>query len=214
MSFLRSYISAMRRYVSFEGRASRGALFGYLAILGLMLGIAWIVDGSTVTGRTGFFFTVGILIHLLPTLAISVRRVHDIDFSAAALLVGVIPYLGWIVLGIYAIAPTAPGSNKYDVAAAPPPLDGTKPYPLLEEVGKRVGRLGRYFHERRNGVGNGNPSVIPASQGPMGAEVVLNRARATKETETAPSTRQRLETLRQTGMLSEAEYIRLIKALV
>lgn len=212
MQLLRSYIFAMRSYVTFQGRSTRRSLFGYLTILGAILGLAALFDGSSASGRIGTFFTVGVLVHLLPTIAISIRRVHDIDFPAGALLVGLIPYLGWIVLGIYAIAPTTPGTNKYNVVENAPPNTGTRAYAYLEILGGLVGRARRQL-ERLGGSGEAAPSALPPPPESLVIELGVDPKRLSKGAETTNEKRKRLETLRQNGMLSEAEYIRLVKSI-
>lgn len=157
--------------------------------------------------------TVGVLVHVLPTIAISVRRMHDIDFPAVALLVGLIPYLGWIVLAIYAIAPTTPGTNKYDTIENAPSNAGMLAYPFFERLGGVVGRLRRQL-ERRGRSGEVMASALPPPPDSLAIELGLDPKRLSKGAETTNEKKKRLEMLRLNGMLSEAEYIRLVKAIV
>jgi uncharacterized membrane protein YhaH (DUF805 family) len=50
---------------------------------------------------------------LIPTLAVSVRRLHDIDRSGWWILIGLVPLLGVIVLLVFALLEGTPGDNRY-----------------------------------------------------------------------------------------------------
>jgi len=53
---------------------------------------------------------------IIPSLSVSVRRLHDIGRTGWWL--GLIPIIGWIVLIVWACQPTLPQANKYGPAAA------------------------------------------------------------------------------------------------
>ena len=62
------------------------------------------------------------LISLIPSIAVSVRRMHDIGKSGWWVLVGLIPLIGWIWLLFLAAGKGEPGANTYGEptdAAAP-----------------------------------------------------------------------------------------------
>ena len=50
---------------------------------------------------------------LLPSITVSVRRLHDIGKSAWVLLWVLLPVIGWIVLIVYAVRPGEPHTNLY-----------------------------------------------------------------------------------------------------
>ena len=71
------------------------------------------------------------LIILLPTIAVSVRRMHDIGRSGAYILLSFIPYVGSIIWIVLTVLDGQPGDNEYgpDPKAPPksehePPKDG------------------------------------------------------------------------------------------
>lgn len=57
----------------------------------------------------------------IPSLAVAVRRLHDIGRSGWWLLIGLIPLVGAFVLLVFAVQDSQPGSNAY----GPNPKTGT-----------------------------------------------------------------------------------------
>ena len=53
------------------------------------------------------------LVHLIPGIAVSVRRLHDIDRTGWWLLIGFVPLIGAIVLLIFYVTPGTPGANRF-----------------------------------------------------------------------------------------------------
>ena len=50
---------------------------------------------------------------LLPQLAVSVRRLHDIDRTGWWLLIAFLPIIGWLVLIWFYIQKGTPGANRF-----------------------------------------------------------------------------------------------------
>ena len=50
---------------------------------------------------------------LIPTLAVTVRRLHDIDRTGWWIFINLIPLIGTIVLLVFALTPGTPGTNQY-----------------------------------------------------------------------------------------------------
>ena len=102
MSFAESIQTCFNKYIDFNGRASRSE-YWWFALLGFGLSfipvIGWILR----------------LVILLPSLAVQVRRLHDMGRSAwwLLLLVPPITIIGVIVLLIMSIFPGTPGPNRY-----------------------------------------------------------------------------------------------------
>jgi len=53
------------------------------------------------------------LAHLIPYLGVAVRRLHDTDKSGWMLLVGLIPFVGGIILIVFFASEGTPGPNKF-----------------------------------------------------------------------------------------------------
>ncbi len=50
---------------------------------------------------------------LIPGLAVSIRRLHDISKSGWWLLIAFVPLIGGIVLLIFMVTDSTPGNNQY-----------------------------------------------------------------------------------------------------
>ncbi|MGD9828359.1 MAG: DUF805 domain-containing protein [Hyphomicrobiaceae bacterium] len=115
MGFLEAVSTAFKNYVNFSGRATRPeywwfTLFLFLVSL-LTAGIDMGVLGYQEIGPVNAIFA---LATLLPALAVSVRRLHDIDKSGWWLLIAFIPLVGLILLIYWACQPGTPTANTYD----------------------------------------------------------------------------------------------------
>ncbi len=112
--------SCFRQYVGFAGRASRSEywLFVLFTVLGSM--VASILDLS-IFGYAGLqpFGAIFSLVLFLPTLAVAVRRLHDLDRSGWWLLVAFLPLVGWVVLLVWFITKSDPIPNRFGPVPLP-----------------------------------------------------------------------------------------------
>lgn len=201
------YISAMRHYADFDGRASRSELFAYLAGMAVILFAAALV-GPALLNVTPVILVLAILGHLVPTLAVAVRRVHDADTPGAALLVGLIPYIGWFVLFLFAIAPPSPLTNRF----------GQNPRQQPQPQSFTAFQFGKWWGRTIEGLRNRSANthaVPPLPEPPASLAIELGLTSSPAETPTVDPVerKRRLLKLRDSGMLSEAEYIRLTREL-
>lgn len=119
---LDAYLDAMRRYGSFAGRATRSQFWLYTLVLLLMLIAAMLIDISLGADiEHGPFIVAGIvnLAHLVPTVAVFVRRLHDIDRSGWWILPCLIPGIGIIPWLVFACTASTPEANRFGQ-----PVDG------------------------------------------------------------------------------------------
>lgn len=128
MGFTDAVRSCFGKYVTFSGRAQRSeywwfALFSIIVVLiGLGIDLALNPDLGSVTTTDGGFEaqTTGgpvtlvlYLLILLPSLAVAVRRLHDIDKAGWWLLIGLIPLIGGIILLIWYCTKGTLGPNRF-----------------------------------------------------------------------------------------------------
>ncbi|MFC4740292.1 DUF805 domain-containing protein [Flavobacterium ponti] len=109
----------LNNYANFEGRARRKEYWSYLLVYFLIflpiyvLTIGSIVSESAVFGSLGgilmVIFALGMFI---PNLAVSVRRLHDVNKSGWTLLLGLIPFVSLYLLYLYFSEGTN-GPNDY-----------------------------------------------------------------------------------------------------
>lgn len=109
----------LKHYVDFKGRARRKeywffALFEFIALilvcivggaLDYVLGLPGVLSSALVT-----IVTLGLI---LPAIAVSFRRLHDIGKSGWWFLITLIPCLGGIIFLVFMLLDSQPGSNAY-----------------------------------------------------------------------------------------------------
>lgn len=116
--------TVLGKYATFSGRAPRSEYWWYfLAFLILVIGLS-VIDGTIVLPALGFepyakeggspLATLVSLGLLLPTLAVSVRRLHDTDRSGWWYFVGIVPVIGSLVLLYFFVQQGTEGTNQFD----------------------------------------------------------------------------------------------------
>ena len=117
MSLIDAVNSCFRQYVGFSGRASR-AEFWWFFLFGLLVGLA-----AGIVDRRGTIGGLISLVLLLPSLAMGVRRLHDVGRSGFWLLIALVPVAGLIVLIVFWVQRGESGANAY----GPPPAESVGP---------------------------------------------------------------------------------------
>ncbi|NTY01660.1 DUF805 domain-containing protein [Deinococcus sp. JMULE3] len=108
-----------KKYAQFTGRARRREYWMFTVAYGIVNIILTVLDNALglSTGNTlndvGVFSGLFALAMLIPHLAVSVRRLHDTGRSGWWILLGLIPFLGWIALIIFMATDGQAGSNKW-----------------------------------------------------------------------------------------------------
>ena len=104
----------------YRGRASRSAywwwaLFEVIALFASELLIVIPVAAHSNAAAAVFFIILGIAgIYLaLVGLAVTIRRLHDIDRSGWWVLIGLVPFAGGIVLLVFSLLEGTPGPNRF-----------------------------------------------------------------------------------------------------
>ena len=118
MGFGQAIAAGFSNYFNFKDRSTRSAywyftLFLFIASLLTATADVLLVQPEHL-GPIGGIFT---LATIIPSLSLSVRRLHDIGRTGWWLLLALIPIIGWIVLIVWACQPTDPQTNAY----GPPP---------------------------------------------------------------------------------------------
>lgn len=128
------YMGVLRKYAVFEGRASRSE-YWYFTLMNVIIGFVLGLIGSILTLEevTGALSVIYMLAVIIPSLAVSIRRLHDTDRSGWWLLIGLIPLIGPIVLLVFFVLDSTPGDNRFGQnpkgvpAAAPQPTNTFTP---------------------------------------------------------------------------------------
>jgi uncharacterized membrane protein YhaH (DUF805 family) len=125
-----------KKYATFSGRASRSEYWWWTLVsvgVGVVLNLIVGAGAAATTTASSFsstaapgpgatFGTILLVIWglatVVPSLALSVRRLHDGNFSGWLLLVGLVPFLGAIALLVFMILPSNPAGQRFDQPAA------------------------------------------------------------------------------------------------
>ena len=110
-SFNKYFLNLIKdHYADFKGRARRQEFWMYIVfyiVIGVVLGIIDSFIGIRILG--GIF---GLAV-LIPSLAVGARRLHDTGKSGWFQLLGLIPFVGIIILIVFWAQEGVPEENKW-----------------------------------------------------------------------------------------------------
>ena len=111
------YLKVLRNYAVFSGRARRKEYWMFVLfsiIFSIVLTIIDVVTGLySKTYDIGLLTTIYSLAVLVPTLAVSVRRLHDTNRSGWWYFIALVPLAGAIILLVFFAMNSQPGDNQY-----------------------------------------------------------------------------------------------------
>ena len=105
------YLSVLKNYVGFSGRARRKEYWMFYLFNAIVSIVLTVLD--MLAGLNSILTYLYALAILLPSLALSFRRLHDIGKSAWWVLIALVPVIGGIVLLIFSLLDSEPGENQY-----------------------------------------------------------------------------------------------------
>lgn len=131
---MRNYINVWKKSLDYGSRSSRkefwvfhGITLGLLISMSILGALLFTMDFE---GTSLVLFIVMLCLSfatVVPSLALYVRRIHDINLSGWFILLRLVPFIGEFILLIFALMPSSPGVNKY----GPNPFgDGVEPNAL------------------------------------------------------------------------------------
>ncbi|MEA9556024.1 DUF805 domain-containing protein [Xanthomonas nasturtii] len=115
----------LKRYADFEGRSRRKEYWMFmllqvivLVVLGIMFGIAAAVMGGEngpgpLAWVVGAIIAIFVLALIVPSIAVTVRRLHDQDKSGWFYLISLVPYVGGFIVLVFMCLDGTPGPNQY-----------------------------------------------------------------------------------------------------
>lgn len=111
------YLEALKKYAVFSGRSRRKeywyfVLFNIIVAIVLSL-IDMLLGTFSSASNIGLLSGIYSLAVLIPTIALTVRRLHDIDRSGWWILINLVPFIGSIVILIFALLEGTPGDNRF-----------------------------------------------------------------------------------------------------
>lgn len=111
------FLEALKKFAVFSGRSRRKeywyfVLFNFIISIVLVL-IDTLLGTFSQSANIGLLSGIWGLAMLLPAIAVSIRRLHDIDRTGWWLLISFVPLIGSIILFIFALLDGTPGDNRY-----------------------------------------------------------------------------------------------------
>ena len=110
------YLDVLRKYAQFDGR-SRRMEYWMFTLINIVIGMAIGFVGGTLHIGTAwginFLAAVYWIATIIPSVAVSIRRLHDTGRTGWWLLIGFVPFLGFILLVIFALFESDVGTNEY-----------------------------------------------------------------------------------------------------
>lgn len=94
------YLSVLKNYVGFSGRARRKEYWMFTlinAIVGAIINVIQLILGLELPYLSMLY----LLATFLPVLALAIRRLHDTDQLRCLALLFFVPFIGWLVLLVF-----------------------------------------------------------------------------------------------------------------
>ena len=104
------FLAAFKKYAVFEGRSRRREFWFFTLFVYIVLFVLYVVDYMLGTGILSTIFGLAVLI---PSLAVGARRLHDTGRSGWWQLLYLLPAIGAIVLIVFFVLDSQPGTNAY-----------------------------------------------------------------------------------------------------
>ncbi len=132
MGFTEAIRTCFRKYATFSGRAPRAEYWWFQLFL-ILLAVGFFLlsmllaqfgnneGGATLIDRIAIIVVVIVALGIiLPSIAVTVRRLHDWDKSGWLYFISFIPYIGGLILLAMMLPKSTPGENRF----GPHPYDG------------------------------------------------------------------------------------------
>lgn len=110
MTFTEAVTTAFQKYATFSGRATRSEYWWFVLFVILVNIVLTIVANAL---NSPFLPAIASLLFFLPNLAITARRLHDIDKAGWWMLIVVVPLLGFILMLIWTCTKGTLGENRF-----------------------------------------------------------------------------------------------------
>lgn len=113
MDLVNYYVGCLKNYAKFDGRARRKEYWMFVLgnfIIGFVLGFILGIIGAPT--YIGYIYRLAVLV---PSIAVAVRRLHDIGKSGVWYFINFIPCIGSIWLIVLLCQDSMPGENEYGV---------------------------------------------------------------------------------------------------
>ncbi|MDF2443968.1 MAG: hypothetical protein JWR01_2171 [Subtercola sp.] len=120
-----------RKYATFSGRASRAEYWWWALVSAVVTTVLQVIVQAGGIGRlnsdgtmgnpgpvavlAAIVFFVWTLAVIVPTIALTMRRLHDTNHSGWWVLIALIPLVGGIILLVFTLSAPVPEGERYDL---------------------------------------------------------------------------------------------------
>ena len=120
MTFTGAIATCFRKYADFNGRARRSEYWKFMLFTTIIEALSGVIFSTIIPltveigdAEISLAYIAVYLIFILPKLAVSVRRLHDIGKSGWFYLISLIPVVGPIIFFIWCVKDSEARTNKY-----------------------------------------------------------------------------------------------------
>lgn len=109
-------MKALKQYADFNGRSQRTEYWLFVLFVIVVSVVLSMIDkmiGTYSDSGVGLLSGIFSLAVLLPGIAVGIRRLHDTGRSGWWLLIALVPLIGEIVLIVFMVQDSVPGTNAY-----------------------------------------------------------------------------------------------------
>lgn len=111
MNMLQAVKTVFSKYATFSGRARRAEYWWYLLFVIIASVVLVLIDGAI--GTAGVLTIVFSVCIMLPSISVTVRRLHDVDRSGWWYFIVLIPLVGPILQIVWACTKGTTGENRF-----------------------------------------------------------------------------------------------------
>ena len=104
------YIGVLKNYAGFSGRARRQEFWMFVLFNVIVAVLLSVIDAVAGLGFLSLLYALAVIV---PSLAVSVRRLHDTGKPWFWILIGLIPIVGGLILIYFYVLDSAPGDNEF-----------------------------------------------------------------------------------------------------
>ncbi len=112
-----SYFSCLGKYATFSGRSRRREFWGYTIVNAIIIGIMTYFYLTARTDTSQSLSTAVLIIYIViticPTLAVTVRRWHDLGRTGKWLWLNIVPGVGTLVTLCFMLGEGEDATNEY-----------------------------------------------------------------------------------------------------
>ena len=145
LNYTDAFVLGIKNYANFKGRASRSEYWRFIAGVMMVQGtlgiVAILCNGLGLYNFESIIDTINLLVtlfFLIPNIAITTRRMHDIGRSGWTQLISFIPIIGFFIFLTYELKRGDEGENSYGERTAYVPVTAVMSNSIgLEETPSR-----------------------------------------------------------------------------